>query len=139
MKNQILFLGSIIFTSHVALGEVLVSLPEPAEVLSQRHVAFEQSISNTLVSRGLETHVAKTLAKDSVEDLLSAPLHTQMLSTKLALSKDEIHTYIATQTLFQKRIDLRSHDDVVGMVQKIKGFGSVQKDLEAIQEYIALV
>ena len=139
MKNQILFLGSIIFASHVALGEVLVTLPQPAEVLAQRHVAFEQSISNTLVSRGLDVDVAQTLAKDSVEDLLSAALHTQMLSTKLALSKDEIHSYIAAQALFEKRTDLRSHDDVVGMVQNIKGFATLQDDIEAIKEYIALV
>ncbi len=139
MKNQILFLGSIIFASHVALGEILVTLPQPADVLAQRHIAFEQSISNTLVSRGLERHTAKTLAKESVNDLSSAALHTKMLSTKLAVSKDDIHTYIATQALFQKRIDLRSHDDVVGMVQSIKGFITLQKDLTAIQEYIALV
>lgn len=139
MKNQILFLGSIIFASHVALGEMLVTLPQPSEISAQLHISFQKSISDTLVSRGLDANVANELTQNSVEDLFSAALHTQMLSNKLGLSKDEIYNYIASQTLFQKRVDLRSHDDVVAMVQSVKGPSMQKEDHIAISEYIAIV
>lgn len=139
MKNQILFLGSIIFASHVALGEVLVTLPQPLEVSSQLHISFQKNISNTLVSRGLDENVANELTQNSVEDHFSAALHTQMLSNKLGLSKDAIYNYIASQTLFQKRVDLRAHDDIVAIVQSIKGPSMQKKDHNAISEYIASV
>lgn len=139
MKNKILFIGSIIFASHVALGEMLVVLPQASEMSTQFHVSFQKSISDTLVARGLDVHAANDLTKTSVVDPFNAALHTQMLSNKLGLNKDEIYSYIASQTLFQNRVDFRAYDDIVAMVQNIKGLSMQKEDHNAISEYIAIV
>jgi hypothetical protein len=139
VKNKILFIGSIIFASHVALGEMLVVLPQASEMSTQFHVSFQKSISDTLVARGLDVHAANDLTKTSVVDPFNAALHTQMLSNKLGLNKDEIYSYIASQTLFQNRVDFRAYDDIVAMVQNIKGLSMQKEDHNAISEYIAIV
>ena len=139
MKNKILFIGSIIFASHVALGEMLVVLAQASEMSTQFHVSFQKSISDTLIARGLDVHAANDLTKTSVVDPFNAALHTQMLSNKLGLNKDEIYSYIASQTLFQNRVDFRAYDDIVAMVQNIKGLSMQKEDHNAISEYIAIV
>ncbi len=139
MKNRILFIGSIIFASHVVFGETLVALPQPAQIVSQIPIPFEQEIAAELVSRGLENQAAKELAQNSVEDVYTATLLTHMITTKLDIARTKVHAYIASQSLFQKRVDLRAHDDVVAMVHKIKGLSMQKEDLKAIEEYIAIV
>ena len=139
MKNRILFIGSIIFASHVVLGETLVTLPQPAQIVSQIPIPFEQEIAAELVSRGLEDQAAKELSQNSVDDVYSATLLTHMITTKLNIERTKVHAYIASQALFQKRVDLRAHDDVVAMVQQIKGLSMQKEDLKAIEEYISIV
>ena len=139
MKNRILFIGSIIFASHVVLGETLVALPQPAQIVSQIPIPFEQEIAAELVSRGLEDQAAKELSQNSVDDVYSATLLTHMITTKLNIERTKVHAYIASQALFQKRVDLRAHDDVVAMVQQVKGVSMQKEDLKAIEEYISIV
>ena len=139
MKNRLLFIGSIIFASHVVFGETLVALPQPAQIVSQIPIPFEQEIAAELVSRGLEDQAAKELSQNSVEDVYSATLLTHMIATKLDIERAKVHAYIASQALFQKRVDLRAHDDVVAMVQQVKGISMQKEDLKAIEEYISIV
>ena len=139
MRNRILFIGSVIFASHVVFGETLVALPQPAQIVSQIPIPFEQEIAAELVSRGLEDQAAKEFSQNSVADVYSATLLTYMLTTKLDIERTKVHAYIASQSLFQKRVDLRAHDDVVAMVQQIKGISMQKEDLQAIEEYIAIV
>lgn len=139
MRNKILILGSIIFASNVVWGETLVALPQPSEIVSQIPVPFEQNIASSLISRGLEEQAAKEFSQNCVTDVYSAALLTHMLSTKLSIAKEEIYDYIASQTLFNKSVDLRAHADVVSLVQNIKGFGSHKEDLKAVEEYISIV
>ncbi len=139
MHSRILLIGTVIFASHVAFGETLVVLPQPAAVVCQIPIPFEQEIAAELISRGLEEKAAKELAQNSVEDVYSATLLTHMLSTKLNIERTKVHAYIASQSLFQKTVDLRAYDDVVAMVQKIKGTSMQKEDLKAIEEYISIV
>ena len=139
MKNRILFIGSIIFASHVVFGETLIALPQPAQIVSQIPIPFEQEIAAELVSRGLEEQAAKEFSQNSVKDVYSATLLVHMLTTKLDIKQPKVHAYIASQALFQKRVDLRAHDDVVAMVHNIKGLSTQKEDLKAIEEYIAIV
>ncbi|MDA3947101.1 MAG: hypothetical protein PF439_10540 [Helicobacteraceae bacterium] len=139
MKNRILFIGSIIFASSVVFGEILVTLPQSAQMVSQIPVSFEEEIEAQLVSRGLEEQAAKEFSQNSVEDVHNAMLLTYMITTKLGIERTQVHAYIASQSLFQKCVDLRSHDDVVAMLQKIKGVSMHKEDLKAIEEYIAIV
>ncbi len=139
MRNRILFIGSIIFASHVVFGETLVALPQPAHMVSQIPIPFEQEIAAELISRGLEEQAAKEFSQNSVEDIYNATLLTHMLATKLDMKPSNIHGYIASQALFQKRVDLRSYDDVVAMVHQIKGMAMQKDDLKAVAEYIAIV
>ncbi len=139
MRSRILFIGSIIFASHVVFGETLVALPQPAQMVSQILIPFEQEIAAELVSRGLEDQAAKELSLNSVADVHNATLLTHMITTKLGIECTKVHAYIASQALFQKRVDLRAHDDVVAMVQQIKGVSMQKEDLQAIEEYIAIV
>lgn len=139
MRHRILFIGSIIFASNVAFGQTLVTLPQPAETVAQVPVPFEQEIAAELISRGLEEQAAKALSKNSVKEMYDATLLTHMLSTKLGIERAEVHAYIASQALFQKRVDLRKYDDIVAMVQQIKGVSMHQDDLKAVAEYVAIV
>jgi len=139
MKNRILFLGTVIFASHVVFGETLVTLPQPSEIVSQIPVPFEQNIAASLISRGLEEQAAKEISQECVKDIYHATLHTHMLSTKFNVPLKEVYDYIASQALFQKSVDLRSHGDVVAMLQKIKGFEDQKEMLKNVEEYIAIV
>ena len=139
MKNKIVLLGSIIFVSNVVLGETLVALPQPSAIVSQLPIPFEQHIVSELVSRGLEVQAAKKFSQNCVVDSHRATLLTHMLGAKLSITQEEIHQYIASQSLFNKSVDLRAHSDIVVLVQNIKGFENQKEDLEAIQAYIELV
>lgn len=139
MRGRILFIGSIVFASHVVFGETLIALPQPAQKVSQIPIPFEHEIAAELVSRGLEEQAAKELSQNSVEDVQNATLLTHMISTKFGIERTQVHAYIASQSLFQKCVDLRSHDDVVALVQQIKGVSVQKADLKAIEEYIAIV
>jgi len=139
MKNQIVILGTIIFASNVVLGDILVTLPQPSEIVSQIPIPFEQHIASKLTSRGLESQAAQEFSQNCVADIYSATLHTHILSAKLSIEKGEIHDYIASQSLFNKSVNLRSHADVVALVQNVKGLKSQKEDLEAIEAYIAMV
>ncbi len=139
MRNRILFMGSIIFASHVAFGEILVALPRPAEVVRQLSLSFEQEIAGELTARGLEASAAKALSQNSVVNGSDAMLLTYMLTTKLGIDRQQVYSHIASQALFQKKVDLRAYGDVVAMVQKIKGVAMAQRDLNAIEEYVAIV
>lgn len=139
MRNRILFMGSIIFASHVAFGEMLVTLPRPAQIVTQVPLSFEQEIAAQLTARGLEEGAAIKLSQNSVEDGTNAMLLTHMLTTKLNIEHKDVHAYIASRSLFQKKVDLRAYDDVMAMVQKIKGHAMEKRDIEAIEEYIAIV
>lgn len=132
-------MGSIIFASHVAFGEMLVTLPRPAEIVTQMPLSFEQEIAAHLTARGLEEEAAQEFSQNSVEDGTNAMLLTHMLTTKLNIERKDVHAYIATQSLFQKKVDLRAYDDVVVMVQKIKGLAMKKRDIDAIEDYIAIV
>ena len=139
MKNKIVILGTIIFASNVVLGDILVTLPQPSEIVSQIPIPFEQHIASNLVSRGLESQAAQEFSQNCVTDIYSATLHAHILSTKLSIAKEEIHNYIASQSLFNKSVNLRSHADVVALVQNVKGLTNQKEDLEAIEAYIAMV
>ncbi len=139
MRNRILFMGSIIFASHVAFGEMLVTLPRPAQIVTQIPLSFEQEIAAQLIARGLEEGAARELSQNSVEDSTNAMLLTYMLTTKLNIERKDVHAYIASQSLFKNKVNLRAYDDVVAMVQKIKGLAMEKRDLNAIEEYIAIV
>ena len=139
MRNKILILGSIIFASNVVWGETLVALPQPLEIVSQIPVPFEQNIASSLISRGLEEQAAKEFSQNCVKDVYSATLLTHMLSTKLSMSTEDIYDYIASQSLFNKSVDLRDYADVVSLVQNVKGIANEKEDLNAIKEYIAIV
>lgn len=139
MKNRMMFLGSIIFASSVVFGDTLVLLPQPAVMVAQIPVAFEHNIASDLISRGIEPASAKTFAQNSVEDMPNASFHVEMLSHTLSVSKEDIYGYIASQSLFQNSVDLRAHDDVVGMLQSIKGLKTASQDLQSVGRYILLV
>ena len=139
MRNKIIILGSIVFASNVVLGETLVTLPQSSEIVSQIPIPFEQNIASELMSRGLEEQAAKEFSQNCVTDVYSATLLTHILSTKLQIEKEEIHAYIASQALFNKTVNLKSHADVVALVQKIKGFKTQSEDLKAIEGYLNIV
>ena len=139
MKNKILILGSIIFVSSVAWGETLRTLPQASEIVSQAPVPFEHHIASSLISRGLEEEAAKAFSQNCVDDVYSATLLTHILSTKLSIATADIYDYIASQTLFNKSVDLRDYADVVSLVQNVKGIGKQKEDLKAIKEYTEIV
>lgn len=139
MRIRIFVIGSIIFASNVAFGDILVALPQPLQTESLQPSTFEREIANSLVSRGLEEQAAATFAKGSVADAHDAMLLSHMISAKMNIESKKVYAHIASQALFEKRVDLRVYADVVAMVQQIKGAALGKKDLQSIQEYIAIV
>lgn len=139
MGNRILFIGTVLFATHVAFGDVLVAQPHPPQMLVQQPNLFEHEIASSLLSRGMESKAAEAFAKESVADAQDAMLLTQLLSIKTGVEKTKVYEYVATQALFKKCVDLRAYDDVVAMVQKIKGVSMCNNDIQAVQEYMAII
>jgi len=137
MSNRILFIGTVLFATNVAFGNILVALPQPPQMLAQQTGLFEREIASSLLSRGMEPQAAEAFAKESVVDAHDAMLLTQLLSIKTGVEKTKIYEYVATQSLFKKCVDLRAYDDVVAMVQKIKGVAICKNDFKAVKEYMA--
>ncbi len=139
MSNRIMFVGSVLFASQVVLGNVLVTLPHPPQIRSQQQSSFEYEIVNALVLRGLEHEAAQKLVQDNVKCSQDALFLTHILATKFDIDAEKVYDYLASKVLFRKNIDLRAYDDVVAMVQQIKGISMQKEDLKAIEEYIAIV
>ncbi|WP_345974498.1 hypothetical protein [Sulfurimonas sp. HSL3-7] len=139
MRIRILVIGTLVFASHVALGDMLVTLPQPSQTRSQQPSSFKHEIVRSLVSRGIEHQAAEAIAAESVSDAYDATLLSHMIATKMGLPKKTIYDYIASQALFQKGVDLRSYADVVAMMHQIKGSSVSKKELESIKEYISIV
>ena len=139
MRIRILLIGSIIFASNVALGDIVVALPQPMQTEAFQPSTFEHEIAASLVSRGLEAPAAAAFAKESVVDAQDAMLLTHMITTKLNLDSKKVFAHIASQALFRKRVDLRAYADVVAMLQQIKGAAVSKKDLQSVEEYLAIV
>lgn len=139
MRIRILFIGSIVFTSQVVFAQTLVVLPQSLQTAVELPVAFEDAIAAELTAKGLENQAAKELSQNSVKDPYSATTLTNLLSAKLDVEPTKIHSYIASQALFQKQVDLRAHDDIVAMLQQIKGLSLQKQELTSVEEYISLV
>ncbi len=139
MRIRIFVIGTLVFASHVALGDMLVSLPQPSQILSQQPSSFKHEIVRSLVSRGIEHPAAEAIAGERVSDAYDATFLSHMIATKMGLEKKEVYDYIASQALFQKSVDLRSYADVVAMVHQIKGAAVSKKELQSIKEYISIV
>lgn len=139
MNNKILLVGSVLFASQVIFAETLATPPKATEIVTTASHSFEQQISNTLVAKGLDEGVAQSRAQESVLHMESAPILTHILSSKLQIDPKEIHAYIATKALFQKRVDLRSYGDVMRMVQQVKGVAVGNHEKQAIASYMAIV
>jgi hypothetical protein len=139
MGNRILFIGTVLFATHVAFGDILVALPQPPQMLAQQSSLFEHEVASSLLSRGMEPQAAESFAKGSVADANDAMLLTHLLSIKTGVENTKVYEYVATQALFNKCVDLRAYDDVVAMVQKIKGVSMCKNDFQALKEYMAII
>jgi hypothetical protein len=139
MRIRILVIGTFVFASHVALGDMLVTLPQPSQILSQQPSSFKHEIMRSLVSRGIEQQAAEAIAGEHVSDAHDAILQSHMIATKMGLDKREIYDYIASQALFQKGVDLRNYADVVAMMHQIKGSALSKKELQSIKEHVSIV
>jgi hypothetical protein len=139
MGNRILFIGTVLFATHVAFGDILVALPQPPQVLTQQPSLFEREIASSLLSRGMEPQAAESFAKESVADANDAMLLTHLLSIKTGIENTKVYEYVATKALFKQCVDLRAYDDVIAMVQKIKGVSISKNDFQAVKEYMAII
>jgi len=139
MSNRVLFIGTVLFATNVAFGNILMALPQPPQMLAQQTGLFEREIASSLLSRGMEPEAAEAFAKESVADAHDAMLLTQLLSIKTGIENTKVYEYVATQALFKKCVDLRAYDDVVAMVQKIKGISICKNDFKAVKEYMAII
>jgi len=139
MGNRILLIGTVLFVTHVAFGEMLVALPQPPYILAQQSSPFEREIASALVSKGLEPQAAEAFAKESTVNGDDAIFLTNMIAAKSGIERKRVYDYVASRVLFKKRVDLRAYDDVVAMVQQIKGTAMTKKDFQSVAEYIATV
>ncbi len=139
MSNRIMLIGTVLFASQVVLGNVLVTLPQPPQIRSQQQNSYEQEIENALVLRGLDKEAAQRLVQENVSSTHDADFLTHLVMMKFDIAATKVYDYVASKALFRKSVDLRAYDDVVAMVQKIKGLSVQKEDLKAIEEYIAIV
>ena len=139
MNNRIMLVGTVLLASQVALGNVLVTLPQLPQIRSQQQSSIEYEIAKALVSRGLEHEAAQKLVQENVKCSQDALFLTHILATKFDIEAEKVYDYLASKVLFRKSIDLRAHDDIVAMIQQIKGISMQKEDLKAIEEYIAIV
>ena len=139
MNSRILLIGSLVFVSNVVFAQGVIVLPQATETVSQLSLSFEKEISNTLVNRGIEVKTAEELSKKSVVDSQNAAYLTQVAVDTLVLSSESIYNYIASQALFQKRVDLRNYSDILALVQNVNGLVLEKEKLDGISLYMSRV
>jgi hypothetical protein len=86
------------------------------------HSPVVSSIAKILHNRGLEEKAAEELAAEAVNEedgmLLLALMHG--LENHNIVTKDEVLAYLSQAALHRQKVDFKSYDQLIGMVEKIK-------------------
>ena len=87
---------------------------------TQQHnrTSVVSGISTVLYNKGLDEDVAEELAENLDEMYLSLLLHA--LDARNIVSHDEVLAYLGNAALHRQTVDLKTYDELVGMVSKIQ-------------------
>ena len=89
---------------------------------TQNRTSVVSGISTVLYNKGLDEDVAEELAENLVEgeDEMYFSLLLQTLDAKNIVSHDDMLAYLGNAALHRQTIDLKTYDNLVGMVSKIQ-------------------
>ncbi|MDM5271548.1 hypothetical protein PGH07_05125 [Sulfurovum sp. zt1-1] len=86
------------------------------------HSSIISSIAKILLNRGLEEDAAKLIASELIDEedgvLLSMMINS--LENHDIVTKDEVLSYLSQAALHKQKLDFKSYDQLIGMVEKIK-------------------
>lgn len=86
------------------------------------HPSVVSSIAKILHNRGLEEDAAELIASELVSEkentLLSMMMH--ILENHDIVTRDEVLAYLSQAALHKQKLDFRSYDHLIGMVEKIR-------------------
>jgi len=105
---------------------------------TQNRTSVVSGISTVLYNKGLDEDVAEALAENLVEgeDEMYLSLLLQTLDTGNIVSYEEALSYLANAALHRQSVDLKTYDNLVGMVSKIQKKALDVNTLKQL-EYIA--
>lgn len=139
--NKQNFLTLTLIISGLALNPVIAEELVSTNVTTQTiNHSISASISSVLYNRGIEEESADALATAMVdeEDELFLSMLIQTLDAKNIVSRDDFLEYLSTAALHKQKIDLKSYDNLVGMVSKIKQSALDENTLKQLS-YLAKV
>ncbi|MBD3791791.1 MAG: hypothetical protein IE918_06530 [Campylobacterales bacterium] len=86
------------------------------------HPSVVSSIAKILHNRGLEEDAAELIASELVSEeentLLAMMMH--MLENHDIVTRDEVLAYLSQAALHKQKLDFKSYDQLIGMVEKIR-------------------
>ncbi len=95
-----------------------------ASTQTQQHnrTSVVSGISTVLYNKGLDEDVAEELAENLVEgeNEMYLSLLLQTLDAKNIVSHDDMLAYLGNAALHRQTVDLKTYDNLVGMVSKIQ-------------------
>lgn len=123
MHRQNFFTITLIITG-LALNPVMGESVERRVSYSSKvnHSSIVSGIVSILHNRGLEETAAEELAAELVdeEDGMLLAMLIQSLENQDIATKDEVLAYLSRAALHKQKVDFKSYDQLIGMVEKIK-------------------
>ena len=117
------FITVTLIITGLALNPVMGETTERRVAYSKvNHPSVVSSITTILHNRGLEEDAAKAIAAKCVSEEESTQLEMMMhmLENHNIVTRDEVLAYLSQAALHKQKLDVRSYDQLIGMVEKIR-------------------
>lgn len=117
------FVTVTLIITGLALNPVMGETAERRAGYSQvNHPSVVSSIAKVLHNRGLEEDTANAIASEFVREEDSSLLEMMicLLEDHDIVSREEVLAYLSKAALHKQKLDFKSYDQLLGMVEKIK-------------------
>lgn len=117
------FITVTLIITGLALNPVMGETAERRAGYSKvNHPSVASSIAKVLHNRGLEEDAANAIASELVSEEESSLLEMMIciLENHDIVTKEEVLAYLSQAALHKQKLDFKSYDQLLGMVEKIK-------------------
>lgn len=140
MQKRYIFVMPLIL-SGLALNPVMGETPEQRINYRKVHsTSVVSRVAELLHDRGLEEKASKTLALQLIggEEAAGLGMMLDRLVTENIVTEKEALEYLSQAALFRHKIDFKSYDQMLGMVEKIKRKTLDQHTRKILHELVQL-
>lgn len=117
------FITVTLVITGLALNPAMGETAERRAGYSQvNHPSVVSSIAKVLHNRGLEEDAANAIASEFVseEDAALLEMMICLLENHDIVTREEVLAYLSKVALHKQKLDFKSYDQLIGMVEKIK-------------------